>query len=106
MTLVRRQNVGATLVVALAPPAPVVGKCEWAAVARSWATTRVAPTPTADMRSAGRAEHATAGAGPPRWSGQADVGATFVVALRVATVVCERAIELPAPPAILVDRGL
>jgi REP element-mobilizing transposase RayT len=40
--------VGATLVVALAPPAPVVGECESTTMARPRATTRVAPTPTAE----------------------------------------------------------
>jgi REP element-mobilizing transposase RayT len=43
-TVARQAPVGATLVVALAPPAPVLGERESGAVARPRATTRVAPT--------------------------------------------------------------
>ena len=73
---------------------------ESAAVARPWATTRVAPTTSvdmgsperavADMRPTGRSEQATAGVEPSALLNRAPVGATLVVAL--------------APPAATVER--
>ena len=80
--------------VALAPPAATVERCESVAVARPWATTRVAPTPSVDMGPTGRSEQvpadmelpalseqATVDVEPPGRSEQAPVGATLVVAL-------------------------